>query len=546
MTAKNRPEQIGKLHTELKKHFKAAPPSPGRPLMEHVLYASLLEDTPADLADEGFAKCEQEFFDWNEVRVTTVTELAEVLSRLPSANAAAMRLKKNLQSIFETFYNFDIDYLKKENLGKAVAKFEAMPGISPFVLSYLVQHGLGGHAIPVDSCSMKIMMLSGIVSDTEASSGKVPGLERTIPKNRALEFSSLLHQAGIAFQANSKDKVVWDVLLAVNSDAQTLFDRPKPASKPAKKPIVPVAAATPSKATASGAGKASKSTPAAAPLGKPANPDKKSAKATGIAATKPVEPPKAAAKTKGTAHAATTKTASSTAAPASKVPASKVPAGKISTPEPNALAPKAATVKPLESNAPAPKAASAKPPVDKAPIAKDSSSKTPTGKSPTVKADKTEVIAASNKPLSAKAPAGKPLSTKPELTKDLPAMAAPTKAAPTNPTTKPAESKSVPAAKPIPISKPASEKKPASKALAEPAKNLPPMKPTAEKAALAKPVSTKPAAEKPKTEKPVAAKPTSKKTEEKPLSKSTPDAKLTTAKTGVTSTNKKLTKQKPR
>ena len=104
MTAKNRPELIGKLHTELKKHFKPAPPSPGRPLMEHVLYASLLEDTPADLADEGFAKCEQEYFDWNEVRVTTVTELAEVLSRLPAANAAAMRLKKNLQSIFEAFY----------------------------------------------------------------------------------------------------------------------------------------------------------------------------------------------------------------------------------------------------------------------------------------------------------------------------------------------------------------------------------------------------------------------------------------------------------
>jgi len=523
MTAKNRPELIGKLHIELKKHFKAAPPSPGRPLMEHVLYASLLEDTPADLADEGFAKCEQEFFDWNEVRVTTVTELAEVLSRLPSANAAAMRLKKNLQSIFETFYNFDIDHLKKENLGKAVAKFEAMPGISPFVLSYLVQHGLGGHAIPVDSSSMKIMMLSGIVSDSEASSGKVPGLERTIPKNRALEFSSLLHQAGIAFQANSKDKVVWDVLLAVNSEAKTLFDRPKPASKPAKKPIAPVAAATSTKTVAAGAGKASKSAPPAAPAGKPVSPDKKSAKATGTAATKPVEPPKAAEKSKGSAPVATTKTASSTAAPASKTPAAKPPAPESKATEPKALAPKPA---------------SAKLPADKAPAAKDSSSKTSVGKSLTGKADKAEAVAASNKPLSPKTPAGKPLSTKPESTK----------AAPAKPASKHAESKSASATKPnpIPTAKPSSEKKTASKAPAEPAKNLSPVKPTAEKAAPAKPVSTKAAAEKPKTERPVAAKPTSKKTEEKPLSKKTPDAKLTTAKSGVTSTNKKLTKQKPR
>ena len=65
------------------------------------------------------AKCEQEFFDWNEVRVTTVTELSQVLSRLPDPVKAAQRLKSNLQAIFEEFYTFDLDHLKKDNLGKA-------------------------------------------------------------------------------------------------------------------------------------------------------------------------------------------------------------------------------------------------------------------------------------------------------------------------------------------------------------------------------------------------------------------------------------------
>ncbi len=251
MTAKNRAALIGKLHTSLKKHYKPAPPAPGRPLMEHVLYASLLEDSPADLADEGFAKCEQEFFDWNEVRVTTVTELAEVLSRLPSPSAAAIRLKRNLQSMFEAFYNFDIDHLKKENLGKAVAKFEAMPGISPFVLSYLVQHGLGGHAIPIDKSAMKVMWLSGIVTDAESSSGKVPGLERTIPKNKSIEFSSLLHQAGIAFSADANDKVVWDIILSVNKDAKALLNQPAPKPKPKKAVPPPVEEKPPVETTGS-------------------------------------------------------------------------------------------------------------------------------------------------------------------------------------------------------------------------------------------------------------------------------------------------------
>ncbi len=219
MTAKNRAGLITKLQTALKKHFKPAAPSPGRPLLEHILYAALLEDAPVDLADEGFAKCEQEFFDWNEVRVTSVTELAEVFSNFPAPAATALRLKRCLQSVFEAFYSFEIDHFKKENLGKAVAKFETMNGFSPFVMAYLVQHGLGGHAIPVNSNAISIMHKAGIVSDSEARSGKVPGLERAIPKNKAIEFASTLHQAAVAIAADALAKEVWDVILAVNKDA---------------------------------------------------------------------------------------------------------------------------------------------------------------------------------------------------------------------------------------------------------------------------------------------------------------------------------------
>ncbi|TWU43102.1 hypothetical protein Q31b_21390 [Novipirellula aureliae] len=206
MSAPNRSTLINKLFTALKKHYTPTPPQPARPLLEHLIYASLLQDAPADLADEGMAKCEQDFFDWNEVRVTTVSELSQVLGRLPDANKAAQRVKSNLQSVFEEFYTFDIDHLKKENLGKAVAKFEKMPGVTPFVLSYTVQHGLGGHSIPVDYSAMVILMVTEIASQPEAAGGKVPGLERAISKSKGIEFSDLLHQAAVELSVNTKSK----------------------------------------------------------------------------------------------------------------------------------------------------------------------------------------------------------------------------------------------------------------------------------------------------------------------------------------------------
>lgn len=238
MSASNRAKLIGKLHTALKKHYKPLPAQPARPLLEHVLYGSLLEDSPAELADEGIAKCEQEFFDWNEVRVTTVTELSQVMSRLPEPMKAARRLKSNLQAIFEEFYTFDLDHLKKENLGKAVAKFERMPGMTPFVLSYTVQHGLGGHSIPIDYSAMVIMLSTEITTQPEAMAGKVPGLERAIPKSKGAEFGGLLHQCAVALNKNVKDKTARTVLDQVSKGSSERLDLWIASKKAAKKRVV--------------------------------------------------------------------------------------------------------------------------------------------------------------------------------------------------------------------------------------------------------------------------------------------------------------------
>ena len=224
MATSNRAKLISKLQTELKKKFSLPPSQPSRPLLEHLLYACLLQDAPVDLADEGFAKCEQEFYDWNEVRVTTVTELTQVLSGMPEPAKTARRLKEILQAVFEEFYAFDLDHLKKENLGKAVGKFEAMEPMTPFVLSYTIQHGLGGHSIPIDYAAMVIMLSTGIASQAEAAAGKVPGLERAVPKNKGVEFSALLHEAGVALMTDQKDKQARALLDAVAKGSSDRYD----------------------------------------------------------------------------------------------------------------------------------------------------------------------------------------------------------------------------------------------------------------------------------------------------------------------------------
>ena len=384
MSATKRATLIGKLNTALKKHYKPLPTQPARPLLEHVLYASLLEDTPADLADEGMAKCEQEFYDWNEVRVTTVTELAQVLSRLPEPVVAARRLKSNLQAIFEEFYTFDLDHLKKENLGKAVNKFEKMPGMTPFVLSYTVQQGLGGHSIPIDYSAMVIMLCTEIASQQEANSGKVPGLERAIPKSKGSEFSGLLHQAAVALNKNVKDKSARAFIDAVSKGSSQRLDEWLASKKAAKKRVVKrkieekAAAKLAAEAAERAAIEAAKNPPkkkkvkepvkelpaaeaAAKETAKAAAKKAAASKATKKkAATKKVEPAKKPAKKKAESKSDVTKKATKKPA-VKKAKASKKVSKKV-TPAKKAATRKATTAKksPAKKATPTKKAASKK------------------------------------------------------------------------------------------------------------------------------------------------------------------------------------------
>src|SRR5947209_20460889 len=109
MTTPNRSAIISKLYKVLKQHYKPIAPPAERPALEHLIYACLLENARYEAADEAFAKLKELYFDWNEVRVTTVTELAEGMGGIPDASAAAQRGKKALQSIVKANYPFDLE-----------------------------------------------------------------------------------------------------------------------------------------------------------------------------------------------------------------------------------------------------------------------------------------------------------------------------------------------------------------------------------------------------------------------------------------------------
>lgn len=297
MSTKNRGDRIQLLQKVVTKHFTPVPAAEDRSLLEQLIYACCLEDVAYDAADEAFHRLQESFFDWNEVRVTTVSELCETLHNLPEPAAAALRIKKNLQSLFETRYSFDIDDMVKLNQGKAIAELEKLAGMTKFVLGYMTQNAIGGHSIPVSKSILQVLLATEIVSPAEAEKGQVPGLERTIPKTKGLAFASCLHQLAVAHATapgNKETKAIMKEAGAVE---------PKKAAPPTATPR-----------------RDAKSQKASATSGKPN--DQKTTDKKSVT--------KKSAASNATTKATKTTTKSTTKKPASKAPAKTVSKGTTS------------------------------------------------------------------------------------------------------------------------------------------------------------------------------------------------------------------------
>ncbi len=233
MTAVSRSAQFAKVYRVVKKAYKA-PARTTRSVIEHLLFACCLEDAHHDEAEEAFASLVHTFFDWNEVRVTSISELSEVMACLADPRAAANRIKRVLHSVFEATFNFDLEDRRKKNLGPTVKWLEKLDGATPFTVAYIVQHALGGHSIPIDAGTMAVLRVLDLVTDKDINAGSVPGLERAVSKSKGIEFGALLHELGADYSANPYSPGIRETLRQINPECESRLPKRRTVRVPPK------------------------------------------------------------------------------------------------------------------------------------------------------------------------------------------------------------------------------------------------------------------------------------------------------------------------
>jgi endonuclease III len=195
MAAKSKAQLLNQVLSLLKKRYKLEPSPARMSVLEATIYAICHEGATREQANQAISRFKDEFFDWNEVRVSSIDEIQGVLAGLKNPEDRAYRIRRFLRQLFEKTYGFTLDALGKKPLkeaAKVLHEYEAFA--SDYVLATVIQQALGGHAIPIDAPTRRGLERLGAAEPNVESLPLRATLERAVPKNRGVEFGDLLEE----------------------------------------------------------------------------------------------------------------------------------------------------------------------------------------------------------------------------------------------------------------------------------------------------------------------------------------------------------------
>ena len=194
---------LARLLKLLKKEFGGLPKREQLPVLEAMVFSVCLENSSYEAADAAFGRLKNDFFDWNEVRVSTISELEPVVEGVHEPEWCAMRVRYLLYYVFDHQFSYDFDGIKKKPFDLAFKQVSKIKHLTPFCRNYMLQKCLGNHVVPVDEKMVRTAVWLGLIpvgADEDSGSELLKGLIR---KADAPEFIWLLKSLSVSKHGES-------------------------------------------------------------------------------------------------------------------------------------------------------------------------------------------------------------------------------------------------------------------------------------------------------------------------------------------------------
>ena len=192
-TAPGRHVAIQQILAALEKRYRSDVREFGEfPVLETLIYAICLEDSTFAEAELFYERIGTQFHDFNEARVSSITELSRVFLKSPSAEWKAFRLRNLLGHVFESFYAFNFDSLLRKSNAQANRLIGRVPGLSQFARNYTLNHCMGIHILPLDIRLRDAVAWLGLGTAGQTPQRTAAALKSVVRKADADRFCGLI------------------------------------------------------------------------------------------------------------------------------------------------------------------------------------------------------------------------------------------------------------------------------------------------------------------------------------------------------------------
>lgn len=137
---------------------------PAMPLLDHVLMATLADHGARTRTRAAHKELTDKFVDWNEVRVSSSSEVAEVLEPLLGEHAlpAANAVRAVLSALFETLHELSLEHMLTKTAEECLVAFGKLPMLNAESREVILLHALSHSTAPTASNALRVVKRIGV------------------------------------------------------------------------------------------------------------------------------------------------------------------------------------------------------------------------------------------------------------------------------------------------------------------------------------------------------------------------------------------------
>ena len=200
-------KKLRKLYRSLKSKYAKPQPVVYEEPLEALVYGVVSEGMSEAAAQSAMKRFADYFIDMNDLRVSRVEEIVEVLGgETTVAKDISATLAKVLGAVYDKYSTVSLKTLKKMGKKPARQVIEKLEGVSAFTADYCTLTSLQGHAIPLTKRMSDYLKNEELVHP-EADEKQIGGfLGRQVSANSAYEFYALLRRESESRSAARRKK----------------------------------------------------------------------------------------------------------------------------------------------------------------------------------------------------------------------------------------------------------------------------------------------------------------------------------------------------